>query len=68
MNNLSTEVLINIFSHLHLIQKLECLLVCRKWANILGAGYLLEAIQVSASVEQSYPDNVNTRRSLILRK
>jgi hypothetical protein len=68
MNNLSTEVLVNIFSHLHLVQKLECLLVCRKWANILGAGYLFETIQVSASLDHSYPDNVNARRSLILRK
>jgi hypothetical protein len=46
MNNLPNEVLIPIFKYLHLQQKLECMLICHKFAQILSVGYLFETINI----------------------
>ncbi|KAI8890284.1 hypothetical protein K501DRAFT_312098 [Backusella circina FSU 941] len=57
MNNLPTEILVDIFQYLHLKQKLECMLVCNTWANVLRDGYLFETIELSnASSYQSFND------------
>ncbi|KAI8877200.1 hypothetical protein K501DRAFT_307075 [Backusella circina FSU 941] len=47
MDKLSIEVLNSIFIQLHLINKLECMLVCRKWASIIRDTTLLDTIHLN---------------------
>ncbi|KAI8877690.1 hypothetical protein K501DRAFT_278202 [Backusella circina FSU 941] len=44
MKRLSVEVISIIFKYLHLKQKLECMLVCKRWANILRSGLDIETV------------------------
>lgn len=45
MEKLSTEVLIPIFSQLDINNKLECILVCKKWHNIITRNTLYKQLK-----------------------
>jgi hypothetical protein len=47
MKKLPYEILVLIFENLHLSFKLECMLVCREWANVLRSTYLYHSIVIS---------------------
>jgi hypothetical protein len=47
MKNLPHEILVLIFESLHISFKLECMLVCREWANVLRSTYLYHSIVIS---------------------
>jgi hypothetical protein len=47
MKNLPHEILVLIFESLHLYFKLECMLVCREWANVLRSTCLYNSIIIS---------------------
>jgi hypothetical protein len=49
MNHLSIEVLTLILVHLHREQKLQCMLVCRKWNHLIKSGLDLETVALSSS-------------------
>ncbi|KAI8883889.1 hypothetical protein K501DRAFT_272233 [Backusella circina FSU 941] len=49
MDEFSFDILYNIFTRLHFVNKLECMYVCRHWANVIREGSLLH----TASIIQS---------------
>jgi hypothetical protein len=44
MSILPAEVLINVLQHIHLLEKIECLRVCKRWRRVLKLGYLYQVI------------------------
>jgi hypothetical protein len=46
MNRLPNELLLDIFVLLPIVQKQECILVCRKWAGIIRSRSLLHTIRL----------------------
>ncbi|KAI8879186.1 hypothetical protein K501DRAFT_273269 [Backusella circina FSU 941] len=66
MNELPVEALVNIFNHLHLKQKLECMLVCHHWSRVLLAGnYIFETVGL-LSLPSS--DSLNRRVNELIRR
>jgi hypothetical protein len=47
MKKLPREILVLIFENLHLSFKLECMLVCHEWANVLRSTCLYDTIVIS---------------------
>ncbi|KAI8890743.1 hypothetical protein K501DRAFT_265736 [Backusella circina FSU 941] len=48
MNSFPNEILSNIFRHLHLLHKLECMLVCHRWEHILRNESLLDTVPITS--------------------
>ncbi|KAI8886713.1 hypothetical protein K501DRAFT_269491 [Backusella circina FSU 941] len=59
MDNFPAEVLNRIFFHLHLVQKTQCMLVCKQWAHAIRSFNLLHSISISTSTKRS---SVGSRR------
>jgi hypothetical protein len=53
MDKFPFEVLDNIFTRLHFVNKLECMYVCRHWANAIREGSLFHTVSI---IEREYID------------